>query len=290
MIELKYIEDPNAARVVREISARWPEIGRAADHPLTDFFIRSGSRDSILVQNGSLLVCLLLIVCSKFGSFPEAQAQGFARWLLIAICVFIAVMIIRVPFRKKKRHELTWKELLFSKQDKNRWVWLSGLQLPECAAIAFTYEYWKGTWSRSSKTIWFYLLFTVVVICWLTGALAFSPGKAFALMIYPVGMLYIRAMLDPGIVAVYAIAEAEDPLDRFGISNVSWFLTVLVVVVCIAIGDVPIVCGMVMTAMLCACLFLLPQGYTKHVNTRYESLLKEEATYFRKVLVPERFK
>lgn len=99
-----FIQDPSIARAIDDLKRRWPAIGAAADHPLTEWFIlRRRRRNSFFAfpppwTMRVLWIWMILMFAYRF------RASGFA-FMVLALCFFTPVRLpqaITGMFRKKQ--------------------------------------------------------------------------------------------------------------------------------------------------------------------------------------------
>lgn len=286
---IRYVEDPEVVRLLQEISMRSPALAAAADHPLTELFIRWGRRANAklsllgLITNHSSSLMYALLIGFIFSLDYSANQWRYFEIFIILVLIYPLCMSF---FRKKRSRVISW-QLLLSKEDKNQWVWLSGLKLSEYASIAFVYEYWKRSDLPRLRS-WLYLIFISIMIILMILERGFTSKTVLMLQIIPIGMMYIRCIFDPGVVGVKAITEAETPLNKQNFPDYGVFLGILVCIVCWAMDSLDsAILGTLIMAALCLFLEKVRRGYSDYVNWRYELLIKADEE-FEKLLAPER--
>lgn len=86
-----YIEDPQIAASIDDLTSRWPAIGRAADHPLTEWFIQ---RDIARQQRPSR--AMPVVACSAV--LMLVALVFFWKYVLYALIVIVVLAVFAGDF------------------------------------------------------------------------------------------------------------------------------------------------------------------------------------------------
>ncbi len=196
------VEDPEVAAAIAELKARWPAIGEAADHPLTEFFYLGAGREEASFgkrgRRGAIFFGLTkkeILPWLWMPLYVAAFHWNYFFWLL-AIIVIYQAWSQRQRRRGKDQERLGGIELssepysLLKGDDSQRaeW-WLAPLSYREFLGICVGFHYARArtgsTWRnrlqwralvRHIPTV----LFSIYLFRYMVGATAFQVALAFA--------------------------------------------------------------------------------------------------------------
>lgn len=173
------ISDPAASRAVADLKRRWPAIGAAADHPLTEFFIQRLERknfrrrgiDAKYKRIAFVVMFFAFFFCLRF--FPTVM-QFYMRYNhLFLVAIFAAVALNRKYRKPPKQHNLKSPfQLLYEAGDVSQWehLWLAPLSYRDLAGTCIGVVYHQ----RTTKKAWaFWLLAWLMVVA--AFVMSFSP-------------------------------------------------------------------------------------------------------------------
>lgn len=154
-----YIEDPQIAASIDDLKRRWPDIGAAADHPLTEFFLtRKITRSRILNRTRERIAYFLaaiLIYCVLWYFFPRFL-HHFSGATLLA--VFTTVSILSRYSKMETEYNLrNPDQLLNGAGDESQWqqIWLVPLSYRDIAGVNLgcAFHTWRMNAVRDKRII-----------------------------------------------------------------------------------------------------------------------------------------
>lgn len=96
-----FIEDPQIAASIDDLKRRWPEIGAAADHPLTEWFIQRMNRNPI--RDAIMSILFMIMFYGPLFVYSQFDIDDFVFFLFIVGWMFLwAIGIIRHNKKTKK--------------------------------------------------------------------------------------------------------------------------------------------------------------------------------------------
>lgn len=179
--EINFIQDPSIARAIDDLKRRWPAIGAAADHPLTEFFIQRDARKERRRRAIDPKYWRFIIVICIFGFFfsmrfsPTAMHFYMRYNPLIMVLVFLGVALNRKYRKPPKRNDLRSPfHMLAEAGDVSQWahLWLAPLSYRDVAGTCIGVFYH----ARVTKKLWLWRLITALVIT--AAALLFFENAA----------------------------------------------------------------------------------------------------------------
>lgn len=307
--ELNYVEDPETTEVIREISTRWPEIGKAADHPLTEFFIRRSGRPGVLVPAlyQMRFVVFLVIITGPLWYMPVVNNYlrlnifSLKYWMILAlICAVLGCIHLVLTTRKKARAMASPEEMISKDPEQNCFIWLSGLSLPEFIATSFAHHYWQAHGIHRLR----YRVCLIFVAADLLLALmadhfyfhfSYFPERLVIglLEFIPLGIVTIFYFCDPAVMvraclwrAATLIGNNEyDYVDHLDI----YFQVMLAGMALIFLNHGNYFIALAGVIFASVWIELSRRKMTKRISRKYESILQEQ-TKFMAVLAPGQIK
>ncbi|MCE5228067.1 hypothetical protein LLG95_00530 [bacterium] len=133
----QYIGDPEIARAIDDLKTWWPAIGEAADHPLTEWFIRhqSNKQRTDWSRYSALLARILvyLIALSTLYWFLPRYLHG----LIYVAGSIVGAIERRIIIRRKQSNIRNLRHLLLREGDAGQLeqLWLTPITYRDCAGI-----------------------------------------------------------------------------------------------------------------------------------------------------------
>lgn len=134
-----FIEDPDIARAIDDLKRRWPAVGEAADHPLTEWFVRQKPR-GIDWNRIIPIISRITVYCCVFMFLLYLVPQRFFYFtMMIAWCFLwlergLAKRRVRYKTQRKMRK---LRDLLARECDPGQLeqLWLTPITYRDCAGI-----------------------------------------------------------------------------------------------------------------------------------------------------------
>lgn len=285
-----YIEDPEIIRLIQGISANWPKIGAAADHPLTEFFIhqrgQAGIWAPVLSQLKWIVIGFSFIAFLTMLIFiPRSFRSKRDIYLIVSLFLFMRISSY-LKHRPRRVRSVTKPQLMLSQDSaQNCWIWLSGLTLSQFVAISFAYYYWLGSGLvrlRSKLFVSFFALDAVAIVLMAWYAL---PVKWIVIALQSVPVAYVLSwyFCNPTVLAQYSLWQLAR---TFGIKYDSSFVWIMLLLWAIGFAmtwDFTAL-GSIVIIILC---YIFRNTMEENLQLKYETIVANEE-HFGNILAPGR--
>lgn len=228
--DFEYLEDPAVIQTLTLMSRQWPLLTGAADHPLTEHFIRRSPRgtiDAFRSQLGLLLdaeilkglalllvyVWMYLVISPGLLSFRYTPADP----LLVAFVVVIlpgvtSLLISYAQFRSRRgnaRSIATPERILYLNALQREPVWLTGLKLRALIGVSAACQYWRASRLSRVRAKLCIAIIGVNALAAIIMVAAKTPMRWLQLpfMMMAVEIVLLNFICDPGIAVYTALAN-----------------------------------------------------------------------------------
>ncbi|MCE5228066.1 hypothetical protein LLG95_00525 [bacterium] len=180
--EINFIEDPAVAAAIADLKSRWPAVGEAADHPLTEFFVRRWRvvERRVLWEDCKKLSCIALLMAGLWLGFHFTPFQfHFLIWIAVVCAFYLWEKTKRLV---KTRDIYSPFHLMTAGGDKSQMeqLWLTPVRFRDYAGIYLGWVYC----SRSSSSAKYLNNLVVSVIALF---LVYLTGRVFKTFSIPAG-------------------------------------------------------------------------------------------------------
>ncbi|MCE5228335.1 hypothetical protein LLG95_01895 [bacterium] len=291
--EFQFIEDPQIAELLRGLSSRWPFL-IAADHPLTEFFIRRIGRPGVirpLIYNLRWLLYVVVPLCANNIAITSIRPR-YGWFVYFLALLLIGLLASMLPWTPHVVSAMKSPEDILSKDPaQNCWIWLSGMSLSSYIAIVAAVRYWSARelYEKRVRVGIIYLAINILVFLYFRYG-GFSRGlQANAIQWLFLGPAVIWFVSDP-VFAVYSALRQIGVNVGVGSDGVPYFFIAVGMLVggcsLIAANYYPFFLEIALISIPILCIVMARRSCLKHAENVAAELLEQEETFIAR-LVPD---